>query len=211
MTRSFSTKDPDKKKCREKPVILIVAEGNNQTEKNYFNSFRQSNGKYVLYVHGTGGPTDPQHMKEKLEALWSQYDMSADNGDFGYIVLDLDCGKDNKANTIKSLKKDLGRHISFIVSNPCFEVWFLLHYRNSTRSFMDSGKAIEELKKYIPDYEKKLDVSKDIAGYFNKALGDADRINKVYESENRDWPSNECNPRTDVPIIFHVLQKIERG
>lgn len=211
MTRSFTIKDPDKGNRREKPFILIVAEGkNNKTETNYFNSFIKPNSKYVLYVHGTGGPTDPGHMKKTLEALWSHYDMSADNGDFGYIVLDLDC-EDEKASKIKLLKKDLERNVSFIVSNPCFEVWFLLHYQNSAGSFMSSDKVIDELKKHIPGYDKALDVSKSIDDSRDEALCNADRIINECKSQNLDWPSNACNPRTDVPVIFHVLQKIERG
>ncbi len=214
MTRKFSTKDRDEENLREKIKILIVAEGkNNKTEKNYFNSFRKPNGKYDLLARGSGGPTDPLHMKERFEELWKHEELSSSNGDLGFIVLDLDCNKvdKTKASTIKPLSMQLGQNVSFIVSNPCFEVWFLLHFRYSMRSFMSSDKVIDELEKYIPNYKKSKDISSTIAGNLDTALDNADRLNNRYDSENLDWPSDKCNPRTDVPTIIHTLQDIETG
>lgn len=214
MTRKFPEKDRDEKNRREKIKILIVAEGkNNQTEKNYFNSFRKPNGKYDLLARGTGGSTDPLHMKEKFEEWWKNEELSSSNGDLGFIVLDLDCNKvdKTKASTIKSLSRQLGKNVSFIVSNPCFEVWFLLHFRYSTRSFISSDEAINELHKYIPGYVKKKNVSNDLADKLKTALDNAERLNNRYDSENLDWPSDKCNPRTDVPTIIHTLRDIETG
>lgn len=41
-----------------------------------------------------------------------------------------------------------------IVNTPCLEFWYLLHYKDTCRYFEDFGKLFDELKKYLPDYEK---------------------------------------------------------
>lgn len=39
-------------------------------------------------------------------------------------------------------------------SMPAVEYWFLLHYKNTNRHFGTSGAVIQELKHFLPDYEK---------------------------------------------------------
>jgi len=39
----------------------------------------------------------------------------------------------------------------FIVSNPSFEVWYLLHYEYSTRSYINADAVIKELKNSTQD------------------------------------------------------------
>lgn len=50
--------------------------------------------------------------------------------------------------------------IRVIVSKPCFEYWFLLHFEHTTRAFHGSPgrsactQVITKLKRYLPDYRK---------------------------------------------------------
>lgn len=37
---------------------------------------------------------------------------------------------------------------------PAVEYWFLLHYENTNRHFGISGAVIQELKQFLPDYDK---------------------------------------------------------
>lgn len=39
-------------------------------------------------------------------------------------------------------------------SLPAIEYWFLLHYENTNRHFGTSKAVIQELKRFIPDYDK---------------------------------------------------------
>lgn len=39
-------------------------------------------------------------------------------------------------------------------SMPAVEYWFLLHYENTNRYFGTSGAVIQELKQFLPDYDK---------------------------------------------------------
>jgi hypothetical protein len=58
----------------------------------------------------------------------------------------------NKEDTGKKARR---KGVTAIVSRPCFELWFLLHYKYTGREFHNCGELIsKELLKFIPDYEK---------------------------------------------------------
>lgn len=56
----------------------------------------------------------------------------------------------------KEIDKKVGqKRVTAIASRPCFELWFLLHYKYTNREFHNCGELIsKELLKFIPDYEK---------------------------------------------------------
>ena len=204
MARQFCTKKRGVSRRKRNPCILIVAEGKNATEKLYFNSFNRQNSGFVIKVVGREGVTDPEGMLHLLDSFWEDNDLNKNKGDRGFIVLDLDCDS-SKGNTINALKQ-ASLNADFIVSNPCFEVWFLMHYGASTHPFANSADVITALRKLIPGYQKKLDVSGTIMNDVESALKNANSINKSYHGCA--WPSNQCNPRTDVP---EVIKKIKNG
>ena len=63
MGRQFDRKRRDKQKRRPKPLILLVAEGTNVTESQYFSSFQNQNAEYMIKVLKPGHRTVPK--------LWS--------------------------------------------------------------------------------------------------------------------------------------------
>ena len=45
--------------------------------------------------------------------------------------------------------------IALAISNPCFELWILLHFRDQ-RAHMDRAVVQRECARYLPGYEKKV-------------------------------------------------------
>lgn len=62
-----------------------------------------------------------------------------------------------EAQRIKCLhdKYDKNENVTLACSMPSIEYWFLLHYENTNRHLRTSDNAINALKKYIPQFEKK--------------------------------------------------------
>ena len=85
---------------------------------------------------------------------------------------------------------------SFIVSNPCIEVWFLNHFRYSTKEFLTNDKVIGELKIHVPNYEKSMNMYPVLASKIDFACTTEEQLERNYEGRN--WPSIACNPRSDV-------------
>ena len=130
--RNFQKKKRNDVKRKRKPVMLITAEGRNKTEKQYFNSFQDQHGKYSIRF-ATGLETDPVGMLKAMEKTWKKNELSEKDGDKAYIVLDMDCIPE-KIQLVKELHKK-SKNIQFIVSNPCIEVWFILHFIYMTHQF----------------------------------------------------------------------------
>ena len=52
--RAFSSKKRNKQNRKEKPMIIITAEGKNETEAKYFDSFRTPDCPYIIKFHKAG-------------------------------------------------------------------------------------------------------------------------------------------------------------
>lgn len=205
--RNFQKKKRNDVKRKRKPVMLITAEGKNKTEKQYFSSFQNQYSKYsIRFVKGL--ETDPTGMLKTMERAWKKNELSEIDGDKAYIVLDIDC-KPAKIQLVKKLQKK-SKNIRFIVSNPCFELWFILHFIYTTRQFKDSKEPKKELAKYIPGYEENKDVSEILRPMLNDAKENLDKLKSYYETLGVEWGSAECNPMTDVVEIMEELEVFSR-
>lgn len=201
--RNFQKKKRNDVRRKRKPVMLITAEGRNKTEKQYFNSFQNQYGKYSIRF-ATGLETDPIGMLKAMENVWKKNELSEKDGDKAYIVLDMDC-KPKKIQLVKELQKK-SKNIRFIVSNPCIEVWFILHFIYTTHQFKDSKEPKKELAKYIPGYEESMDISAILRPMLNDAEKHLEQLRGYYETLGVAWGDAKCNPMTD---IVEVLEELE--
>lgn len=206
MGRSFPKKARNTQKRKRKPVMVVTAEGKNVTEFKYLLSFRSQHGQYTIHFHKAGSITDSFGLLKSIEQYWVENQLSEDLGDKAYVFLDIDCEK-YKADRIRQATKK-AEHATFIPSNPCFEIWFIFHYEETTHEFLSSDEVIQRLKKYIPEYEKTTDAAPRILPMLSKALRNADSVKRYHDNLGRLWPSEMCNPMTDVPMVIRELQGI---
>ena len=201
--RDLKLKARGKKSRKIKPVYLVIAEGKNKTETLYFSNFQTQGHDYCLKIVKAGNRTDAESLYKTIHAKWNELELSEENGDKGYIVLDID-NNSQKAEKVRSLmKKKKAGSIEFIVSNPVFELWLLMHFRYTTKFFRDGSEVISELKKYIPDYEKNRNYYALCADKVDVALLNTDNLKTSFGG--KEWPSIECNPRTDVSELVKCL------
>ncbi|RAI97853.1 RloB-like protein [Chitinophaga skermanii] len=55
---------------------------------------------------------------------------------------------------VKKNAKSKESSIIIIINNPCLEFWFLLHFESTAKYFTDCNKAIDRLKKHLPNFDK---------------------------------------------------------
>lgn len=203
--RSFSSKKRNKQNRKEKPMIIITAEGKNETEAKYFDGFRTPDCPYIIKIHKAGHLTDPTKLAESIRKRWDKEEADVRAGDMAFVIVDLD-NKESKAKEIQQLEAKK-RVEKFIVSNPSFEVWYLLHYEYSTRSYMNADAVIRELKKHYPEYEKTSDMYSILKNKMSEAIANAEKLEAYYNVEEHLHPDVDCNPSTDV----HKLVKLIKG
>ena len=84
-------------------------------------------------------------------------------------------------------------------------VWYLLHYEYSTRSYINVGAAIKELKKYHPGYEKTSDMYPLLKDKMDEAIANAEKLEAYYNVEEHLHTDANCNPYTDVHKLVKKL------
>lgn len=137
--------------------FLIACEGDG--EKAYLEAIRQSlrlSDKQIVVLNEKG--TDPLSVIRsvleyraglKKEGRWLKRDSA-------WSAFDGDEHRDNNpANWHQALDLAQAQSIKLALSNPSLELWYLLHFQDQ-QAYIHRHKAVEELRKHIPQYQKPL-------------------------------------------------------
>lgn len=182
------------------PVYLIITEGH--TEENYFRGFLTQLEPKVRNRFRIKNPTDTDVMGLLKVATDSrrQMDLDPEKGDRVFCVLD---HPNVSSEVLRKANDQAGRYgIDLIVSSPCFELWFLLHFRSVCAS-MDQDEIIGELKKYLPKYKKGDQRTHAILEEnTERAIENASRIELRNIAEVR-------NPSTNIQELIIFIRRIK--
>ena len=140
------------------PRFLIVCEGT-QTEPEYFREMRHLERSLIELELSPGGV--PKTLVERAAEMKKAAVVSAKRQkdyhlkyDHVWCVFDID--EHPFVPEAKQQARDNG--IDVAVSNPCFELWALLHFRDQ-RAHIERGPLHHECKQCMPGYEKRLPTS----------------------------------------------------
>ncbi len=129
--------------------IAIIGEG--LTEYRYVDDMRTTERYRFSLVPGIPKHSDVDDIvrlaQERLRAGF----------DYVLCLIDMDVieGSHDKMEHYKALKRE-NPDIIFVESSPCTEYWFLMHYMPgpSSKEYADYDAVAQELRKYIPNYDK---------------------------------------------------------
>ncbi len=186
-----------------KPIILIVCEGQ-ITEPEYFDGFARycQNPRVTIEIEpGRGVPKSVvEFAKERKKEAEKGASRHADENiayDSVWCVFDVD---DHPAlNEASQLARDCG--IKLAISNPCVELWLLLHFRDSP-GMQHRERIVELLCDYVPDYNKHVKFSLYAASYEQAKA----RAERMYDSAEADGDLDR-NPLTTV---FKLTEEIRQ-
>lgn len=170
---------------KQRKIILIGSEGKNQTEKIYFSHFNQIQKNYRINF-SKGIHTDPVGVvRDLIKTIQSTY-FDFDEGDIAFCLVDVDFGLDRckQLNTAIELAKK--NNIDIYFSNPCFEIWFLLHFRYSTKPYSSNEELVNDLKQYIHGYRKSSDIFENLYSKTTIAIRYAKKLENYHYSCNND-------------------------
>ena len=198
---SFSPRVSGRRNTFNKYIVLC--EGR-KTEKLYFENYQSRTNNLIVkvmespYKNAIGIIEYAQHLVEK-------HGLNMDEGDLIYCVFDRDSNTGDEL--LEAYDKATANDIQICLSNPCFEIWFLLHYEYIiTRIEYPSIK--DKLKKHMGrNYKKNSDVYPIILDKRNIAIENASKLVKYHKSQGTPLCSIECNPFTQVPGVISKLLK----
>lgn len=213
--RAKSRKDLSRRKpTREiKNRILIVCEGT-KTEPVYFKLLCQHFGipKELVEIIGTG--MTPDQVLDRTEQELSRAKKKDEEFSEAFCVFDRD-----KHTTLSStLNKINNKHdITHIVSSPCFELWFLLHFTATSKHYQSTpGRStghnlVGDLRKYLPTYDK-TNVAKTFLDLITKTEVAISNSKNVYKNflNTRQNPNIIDGTYSEVHILVIRLMKLSK-
>jgi hypothetical protein len=126
--------------------IAVVCEGK-VTEPQYLNALKQAeraHGACILEVRGGVGV--PKTVVGRAAAL-----KRGGGYDEVWCVIDVDSHPDLP----EARQQARDNQIRLVISNPCFELWALLHFQDQFAQ-IDRGPLRRALKAHLPNYDKSL-------------------------------------------------------
>ena len=203
MRRAYIPKKRNTGNRQRKSVILLAAEGNNKTEKLYFSAFAD---EHYSIRFARGNDTDPMHLANSLLKEYKRLELDSELGDSAFCLVDGDLSL-LQEKLISQAENKLSRIGGvMIVSNPCFEIWFLCHYTFSTKHYSSGQEVIETLKQYIPDYSKgKKNMYELLQEKTKIGIANAKRLEQYHIAAGNNIRQYDCQPRTDVyKVVEHI-------
>jgi hypothetical protein len=197
--------------CRLKPskephqCILIVCEGE-KTEPIYFNSFKKKlhlSTTQIEITHKDSAPISIVDYAIELENKRNQ-DQFRDKYDIIYCVFDVD----RHTTLARAINKAKAHGFKVILSNPCFEYWYILHFKKTSPQFHNAKEVVSLLKKkYHNSYCKNNStIFETIYNNTNQAIKNSKQV--INEQHNGATNLSNCNPSTHVHLIVEEFQKM---
>lgn len=142
-----------------------------------------------------------------MQQLVKQYN-NDDLGDNDLAVCLVDADFDSSKDAqLKAAEKLIPKekNIKLIVSNPCFEIWFICHFIYTTRNYTNTDDVLKYLKTIIPDYEKNsLTVFDKLKNNGNEddAIHNAKKLEQYCLTNQKKPHTVGFTPSTEVYKIF---------
>lgn len=131
---------------REPNKSLLLVCGGEITEPRYFDGLKRAFRNPAVRVCVRKKGVDPLSLVEHATVV---RDRHRDTFDEVWCVTDVD-----EFDVAPALRHASHHGIRMAVSNPCFELWLLLHFADHTATLPNAADAIRRLRAHVPDYCK---------------------------------------------------------
>ena len=190
---------------KSKRVVLVSYEGENKTEKNYLSNFSGRDKDYIIKPV-PGNETDPINLVRQTIQKVKDLSLDLSEDDKAYCVFDTDTKPEKNIQIESAINLAKDNDIIPIVSAPCVELWFLLHYEYTT-AFINSNDVIERLKKHYPKYEKNCNIYSEIKDRVDIAIKNSKKLEKYQKQNNKKLQTVDANPYTEMYKLVEELMK----
>lgn len=188
-----------------RPVILVLCEGR-KTEPTYLHGFVQTWQNACLQVRygkPNGVPFSLVQRAKQLKDHAAEEERQKNEAFIAFDSVWCVCDVDDHPRLREAMKLARDAGIEMAVSNPCFELWLLLHFRESPGA-RDRADISRMLRAFIPGYTKVAEYTPQLHSAYLEASERARRMwNEAIEADDA-----ERNPLTGV---FRLTELIRTG
>jgi hypothetical protein len=169
---------------------LLVVCGTAKTEEQYFRGLRSSVANRAVDVVLVNRPRSPL---EVVRYAIGYVRDAAKDFDETWCVFDVD-----QFDISSAIDVATDFDVALGVSNPCFELWLLLHYENCRRFQNACNDTEGKLKRFVPAYDKAFLRFSDFAGGVVDAIARAKALD----------PSGQRNTINPSTSVWRLAEKI---
>ena len=186
---------------RRDDSLFIIATEDTHAPEQYFRTFRNPR-IHVRVLPTEDGLSSPKHVLDRLEGYYKEYELDED--DELWLMLDTDHWIE--PNHIVSFKEVCAqatqRGFLLAHSNPCFELWLLLHVEDlgPSEQFSKCQDVVRRLGATLGSYSKRRPDPKHFSRDTAKTA--ATRAEKLDESPDDRWP------RKTGSHVYRVVNKL---
>ena len=186
---------------KPRSVVLVIAEG--KTEEVYFRGLRRR-GCDVEIRTPASSPTDALNLVRLTVKQLRMNDIHPEAGDLAICAFDVEGNE--RANLLKAISLAEENGIVVAVSNPCFELWSLLHFRRVDHK-LTCKEVLALLRDYIPGYRKGTDYNDTLIPRRVSADG---RARELLDSHGvkASMELLESSPSTNLSIIIELIEEL---
>lgn len=194
--------------CRQRrKLILFAAEGHNKTETYYLQDFIRDVGNLTLR-RSRDASTDPVGMVKGLVDAMDEFDFDAENGDLAFCLFDMDCNQDKESQIRQAMQIANKHNIEIIMSNPCFELWFICHFTASPRYYSSSSELCKDMNRFINGYCKsKEGIYSLLKNNLTIAISNAEALEKKALQAGYNKLTADFSPTTEMYKLIRSIFK----
>jgi hypothetical protein len=186
--------------------VLVCCEGK-VTEPSYFNALKQMEHNSLLDVEVKRGGMAPKTLVDFAVDLKQEAETKARQGnddnlkyDEVWCVFDVDAHE----RLPDAKQKANANEIELAISNPCFELWLLLHFQDQ-RAHIERHQAQSACRVHMPRYEKEVPFEV-VYPHHQEAVDRAVALDEWQQQQGR--PGG--NPSTGVHLLTERIRELGR-
>lgn len=203
-SKSYGPRVVGSKQTRRR--ILIICEGT-ETETQYFNGFKARVRPLKLEVEGLGKA--PTTLVEKARGIKARVEAVTDGVDAVWCVFDRDNFGVGFTRAMSEAKEE-GFQVAY--SNPCFELWFVLHFEHPDEP-LDCAACEALIEKHQQKRYQKADSKRfnDLLPLCEKACERAEKLHARHKERGHasggGLDIGASNPITNVHALVSELRR----
>ncbi|MDR6639011.1 RloB family protein [Paenarthrobacter nitroguajacolicus] len=178
---------------------MIVTEGE-VSEPQYFEFVRTQLNSFGVSVKCVPGKVDPQRLVQKAVELRDK-EVSAFGESGGYDATWVAVDVDRHAKLPAAMELAQRQGVSMAISNPCFEIWLLLHLVDHS-AFAETKDIVTKWRMKSGATDKSIDWTK-LVGQFEIAEKRSQGNRVMHERDGKSHPDD--NPSSNIDELVRLL------
>ncbi|HTU18492.1 MAG TPA: RloB family protein [Gemmataceae bacterium] len=182
--------------------LIVIASEDKYAVRQYFDFFRSTKIQFKV-LETEDGKSAPEHVLDRLDDYMKEFDIG--EGDEFWLVSDCDhwIDRGHIKNLLRAMQECRQKGIQVAVSNPCLELWLLLHFVDFPPDHtLSCAEIVKRIRNAVGSYDK--------TRVFNLPIDDERVKSAVKRSAGNTPPSSDIpdRPYTVVHrIIEHLLDR----